>query len=260
MDPSKHAASQYATTSSNLSQRLAIHAWSTTPQSWFSWVRDRLPTTGALLEVGAGTGLLWQQPDHPLPPTLHLTLTDFSPAMCAELRSNIIPPATVVQCDAASLPFPSASFDVLVANHMLYHVDDPDAALREFARVLRPGTGRVFIALNGEDHLSELFEVGAAIGRTSLIKKQARVRVDTAPELLGRYFDAVRQERAPGAFEVREARPVVDYLGTVGEEGPLSEEEARVATGLVEGVIAEKGVFRIGKSMVLFEGVAKGSL
>ncbi|KAK0622950.1 S-adenosyl-L-methionine-dependent methyltransferase [Immersiella caudata] len=255
MDPSKHAANQYSATSSNLSQRLAIHDWSTTSQSWFSWVRDRLPTSGNLLEVGAGTGLLWQQPDHPLPPNLHLTLTDFSPAMCEELRFSV-PSAKVAQCDAASLPFPSASFDVLVANHMLYHLDDPDAALREFARVLRPGTGRLFVALNGEDHLQELFAVGAAIGRASLIKKQARVTLDTAPALLGKYFDDVKQEGAPGAFEVGEAKPVVDYLATVGDGGPLSDEERRVATGLVEGVIRDKGVFTIEKSMVLFEGVS----
>ncbi|KAK4448498.1 S-adenosyl-L-methionine-dependent methyltransferase [Podospora aff. communis PSN243] len=257
MDPSKHATSQYSTTSSNLSQRLAIHDWSTTSQSWFSWVRDRLPTEGNLLEVGAGTGLLWQQPDHPLPPNLHLTLTDFSSAMCTELRSAV-PSATVTQCDAASLPFPSASFDVVVANHMLYHVDDPDAALREFSRVLRPGTGRLFLALNGDDHLQELFSVGAAIGRTSLIKKQARVTLDTAPGLVGRYFDSVTQERAPGAFEVKEAKPVVDYLETVGDGGLLSEEERTVATDLVEGVLREKGAFTVVKNMVLFGGVARG--
>jgi hypothetical protein len=119
------------------------------------------------------------------------------------------------------------------------------------------GTGRVFIAVNGEDHLEELFDVGAAIGRTSLIKKQALVRLDTAPVLLGKYFDGVKQERAPGAVEVKDAKPVVDYLGTVGDEGLLNDEERSVAIGLVESVIQEKGFFRIGKRMIRFEGVAR---
>lgn len=250
MDPSKHAASQYSATSSNLSNRLAIHAWSTEKQSWFSWVRDRLPKEGKVLEIGAGTGLLWKQPDHPLE-NLNLVLTDFSAAMCEELRS--VPGAVVEQCDAASLPFDDASFDAVVANHMLYHVDDPDGALREFARVLRPG-GRIFIALNGEDHLPELFHVGAAIGRASVIKSQARVTVDTVPALLAKYFVGVASERSPGDFRVPAAQPVIDYLGTVGDNGPLSLEEESIARGIIEPVIAEKGVFRIGKSMILFTG------
>lgn len=252
MDPSKHAASQYSSTSSNLSQRLAIHSWNTSSQSWFSWVRDRLPKEGRILEIGAGTGLLWKQPDHPLTANLSLTLTDFSPAMCDELRT--IPGAVVTQCDAAALPFDDATFDAVVANHMLYHVDDPDAALREFARVVRPG-GRVFVALNGDDHLAELFAVGAAIGRASVIKKEARVTVETAPQLLGRYFEGVLVERAPGDFYVPDVQPVLDYLGTVGDGGALTAEEEGIARRMVEPVVSEKGGFRVGKDMVLFSGV-----
>lgn len=248
MDPSAHAIRQYSTTSGNLSRRNALHAWNTHSRPWYSWVRDRLPKNGTLLEIGAGMGELWRQPDHDLA-GLDLVLTDFSPAMCDELRK--VPGAVVKQCDAHRLPFDDASFDTVVANHMLYHLDDPDAALREFARVLRPG-GRAFIALNGEDHLPELFQVGAAIGRTSTIKSQARVKLDTAPAFLGKYFVNITSERAPHAFEVPDAGPVLDYLSTVGDNGPLSDEEERKVRSMVEPVIAEKGTFHIGSSIVLF--------
>lgn len=252
MDPSKHAASQYSSTSSNLSQRLAIHAWNTSSQSWFSWVRDRLPKEGRILEIGAGTGLLWKQPDHPIAANLSLTLTDFSPAMCDELRT--ISGAVVTQCDAAALPFDDATFDAVVANHMLYHVDDPNAALRGFARVVRPG-GRVFIALNGDDHLAELFAVGSAIGRASVIKKEARVTVETVPQLLNKYFEEVQAERAPGDFYVPDVQPVLDYLGTVGDRGALSADEERKAKQMIDPVVAERGGFRVAKDMVLFSGL-----
>jgi SAM-dependent methyltransferase len=43
------------------------------------------------------------------------------------------------QADASSLPFASNSFDVVVAADVIEHVDDDGAALREFARVLKPG-------------------------------------------------------------------------------------------------------------------------
>ena len=74
------------------------------------------------------------------PSGARLTLVDSSPAMCAQLRE--IPGAQVEQCDAAALPFADASFDAVIANHMLYHVDDPAAVVHEFDRVLRPGGWR----------------------------------------------------------------------------------------------------------------------
>ena len=44
--------------------------------------------------------------------------------------------------DATSLPYPEASFDAVVANHLFNELPDMDAAVAEFARVLKPG-GRV---------------------------------------------------------------------------------------------------------------------
>ena len=51
-------------------------------------------------------------------------------------------PAVFVDGTADALPLADTSVDVLVCERVLQHVDDPDAAVREFARVLRPG-GRV---------------------------------------------------------------------------------------------------------------------
>jgi ubiquinone/menaquinone biosynthesis C-methylase UbiE len=133
--PSAHAASQYATATHNLAARIAIHDYGTNPQDWYSWLDERLPLAGEVLEVGAGTGLLWTRVDH-VQRRLRLTLTDFSSAMCARLRT--VPGARVVQCDAGDLPFCDAYFDAVVANHMLYHLDDPVAALREFVRGAPP--------------------------------------------------------------------------------------------------------------------------
>jgi len=45
----------------------------------------------------------------------------------------------VLQSDASSLGLPAESFDMVVMNNIIEHVDDPDGALREAGRVLRPG-------------------------------------------------------------------------------------------------------------------------
>lgn len=52
--------------------------------------------------------------------------------------------ATFVDGDATDLPFVDASVDVITCERVFQHLPDPDAAVREFARVLRPG-GRVAV-------------------------------------------------------------------------------------------------------------------
>ena len=247
-DPSKHAVDQYAKTSGRLAARLTIHNWNTHSESWFAWAGSRIPKDGRVLEVGAGTGQLWREA--PTTPATRLTLTDFSEAMCEELRK--IPGAEVRQTGAEDLPFEDESFDTVVANHMLYHVDSPEAALKEFHRVLRPN-GTVVVALNGLDHLDELLALGDKVGRPSTIRNQARITAETARPKLEKFFADVTEERFPGAFEVKSVQPVLDYLGSLGDEG-LNEEQQAIAKKEVEEAIARDGVFRVQKNMVLFKG------
>ena len=51
-----------------------------------------------------------------------------------------------VQADAGRLPFADATFDALIANHSLEHIQELAAALREIGRVAKPGCG-LFVAV-----------------------------------------------------------------------------------------------------------------
>lgn len=251
--PSGHAVTQYAATSSKLAARLAIHNYNTHTEDWFVWASSRIPKSGSILEVGAGTGALWKHhaAASALSSITQLTLTDFSPAMCETLRANVSGPnVSVQQCDAATLPFASETFDAVVANHMLYHVDNPDDALAEFHRVLKPN-GLLIIALNGLDHLDELLDIGARVGRPSTIRNQARITAETAAAQIGKRFSLQGEERFPGAFRVPNTKPVLDYLDSLGEE-ELDAEKKEEARRFVEERIARDGVFEVTKNMVLF--------
>jgi phosphatidylethanolamine/phosphatidyl-N-methylethanolamine N-methyltransferase len=53
--------------------------------------------------------------------------------------------------DAEKLTFPDASFDVVAAQHVVSTVPNPEAALDEFARVLKPGGEIILISRVGAD-------------------------------------------------------------------------------------------------------------
>ncbi|WP_089154803.1 class I SAM-dependent methyltransferase [Micromonospora sp. NBS 11-29] len=243
--PSARAAAQYATTTGNLTARIALHAYGTNPQDWYAWLGERLPLAGDVLEVGAGTGELWRRVDRR---GARLTLTDFSPAMCDRLRE--LPDARVHRCDATRLPYADGVFDAVIANHMLYHLDEPDAALREFARVLRSG-GRLAVALNGRDHLAELDALGPAIGRPDLTVgfDRAETNAETAPARIAAHFADVTVERYPDELAVPTVEPVVAYLASM--TGPLTAAQDSAVRDVVRARIETEGTFRVRKHSVL---------
>lgn len=102
------------------------------------------PEGAAVLDVGTGPGVLLVELARRRP-DLRLTGVDLSPDMVAAAERNLGGyPATVRVGDVTDLPFPDRSFDLVVSSLSLHHWDDPEAAVPQLARVLRPG-GRLSI-------------------------------------------------------------------------------------------------------------------
>lgn len=91
------------------------------------------------LDVGAGTGALSAAVSASCAPTLMVEL-DRSPADLHYGREHGLHGAAVpVAASAFALPFPCASFDVVVSALLLNQFDNPARAVAEMLRVLRPG-------------------------------------------------------------------------------------------------------------------------
>jgi len=88
-----------------------------------------------VLDVGTGTGLVAAAARDR---GADVVGVDFSEAMLAEARRTV-PGVEFREASADGLPFADRSFDAVVANGVLHHLGDPDRALGEALRVLRPG-------------------------------------------------------------------------------------------------------------------------
>lgn len=129
-------------TNANLRARIDLHErFSTSPLSYPRWVFDgyAFGEEADVLEVGCGDGNIWRENLGRLPAGWRLTLTDFSPGMVEAARAALGDSAEYAVADVQELPFADASFDGVIANHMLFHVEDLPRALGEVARVLRSG-------------------------------------------------------------------------------------------------------------------------
>ena len=101
---------------------------------------------GATLELGAGTG---HNLRHYPPAVDRLVLTEPDPHMAKRLRAQVEEAGRagveVSEAGAESLPFPDDTFDTVIATLVFCTIPDPDAALREIARVLKPGGRMLFL-------------------------------------------------------------------------------------------------------------------
>jgi phosphatidylethanolamine/phosphatidyl-N-methylethanolamine N-methyltransferase len=94
---------------------------------------------GRILEVGVGTGISLEQYSS----ANRIVGIDLSEPMLRRAnarmrRQQLANVETLAVMDAERLGFADASFDVVVAQFVITTVPDPEAALDEFARVLRP--------------------------------------------------------------------------------------------------------------------------
>lgn len=110
------------------------------------WRADLLAdVAGDVLEVGAGTGLNLR---HYREGVARLVVTEPDPYMMRRLRRRARSHgrgAAILAAPAEALPFPDASFDVVVSTLVLCSAHDPAAALAEIGRVLRHGGRYVYI-------------------------------------------------------------------------------------------------------------------
>lgn len=187
----------------------------------------------AILDLGCGTGEvlvhLQRQENHNGPLYgLDITSGVFQSAstICKESNSNI----SFLVGNAELLPYQNNSFDVLMARHMLCHLNDIDRAILEVKRVLRSPKRFVTTAnsLKSYPHVrlyrnKIAFEVmGTPVSYTS-----DKFNVENLESILKAHFRKTDINILEGELEFREIEPFIHYFAStrdVWEPRPNDEE------------------------------------
>jgi SAM-dependent methyltransferase len=203
----------------NLAARQRLWTYKLRPFDVFAWVLDLagIAPGQRVLDVGCGNGNYLRVAHQR---GVDLVGCDLSVGMLRAARPH---GRRLVNGDAARLPFPDAAFDVVLAPHMLYHLPDIAAGVRELRRVLRP-EGVAVAVTNGAGHMRSLWDVVAgavheidprweanrSVGRFSLENGAAQLAVGFAHVELVRVVD-------PPPVELTDPEVAADYVASVAD-------------------------------------------
>ena len=246
--------------SGNLDARIAIHQkFSVNPQGWFNWIFDtlvQLPAESKILELGCGSAEMWKECAGRIPAGWVITLTDLSDGMLDAAWRNLVPLGRnfkFEQMDAQTIPYADKTFDVVIANHMLYHVSDREKALVEIKRVLKDD-GRLIATTVGNTHMREMYQ---------LLK---RVNTNPRPDMfvnpftlenglqqLQNVFSQVKKSQYADNLEVTELEPLVAYIRSSISAADVSEEKLGELKKDLIATLEKEGKIFITKDSGLFE-------
>ncbi len=246
---------------SKLDARIRLHArFSTNRYGMFRWIFDRfaLRADACVLELGAGTAQLWTRNAGRIPPRWRIVVSDFSPGMLGVARANVARigrPFALMAADVQRLPFPDATFDAVIANHMLYHVPDIPGGVREIRRVLIPG-GACYAATFSEANMRELDAIALRFLGMDLSKAAFRFGLENGGDLMRASFPKVELERYPDSLVITEAQPVMDYLNSTRLHSAAPEESKAALRSFLEAEIAAHGAIKVSKDAGMFIATA----
>ena len=212
-------ATQY-NNASNLSARIRLHAlYSENPKGWFPWLFEqcRLIEHRNILELGCGSGALWAENLNRIPDQVHITLSDISTGMLRDARRNIGEDDSRFSFQAFNchqIPFPDHSFDLVIANHLLFYCDDIAQVCMEAARVLTED-GVFICSTYSREHMKEItslvqeFDSRIVLSADTLYE---RFGLENGRLILENSFFDIRMEEYPDRLLVTRPEPLIEYI------------------------------------------------
>ena len=200
----------------NLNDRISLHEkYSTNKQGWFNWLFEKIDFSkvNRLLELGCGNGKLWQENKIDLR-NREIFLSDISEGMVEEVRNKLGSDFNCIVADAEKIPFKDAYFDSIIANHVLFYLNDLNQGLKEISRVLKPN-GVLYCSTYGSNHMKEITDIVQSFDSRINLSNHSLYDVfglENGESILKQYFTSVQRMDYQDSLEITEAKPLIDYI------------------------------------------------
>lgn len=200
----------------NLNDRITLHEkYSTNKQGWFNWLFNQIDFSkvNRLLELGCGNGKLWQENSIDLR-NREIFLSDISEGMVEEVRKKLGSDFNCIVADAEKIPFKDSYFDTIIANHVLFYLNDLNLGLKEIDRVLK-SDGILYCSTYGKNHMKEITEIVQSFDSRINLSNHSLYDIfglENGEDILSRYFSNIQRMDYQDSLEITESKPLIDYI------------------------------------------------
>lgn len=244
--------------SKNTSVRIKLHEdYKVNPLGWYEWIYSLLniKSSDNVLEIGCGNGELWRVNRVKLPENVSIILSDISPGMIHDAKENIedFSKFSYQIFDCNHIPYKDESFDMLIANHMLFYLKDRASIFHEIKRVLKPG-GTFICSTYGKEHMKEISELVKEYDQRIMLSNVNLYEIfglDNGEIELKQYFTSVEKLKYKDFLKINQSDPLVDYIMSC--HGNQLEYIKDDFSNFVKRKLKDKGYLKITKDAGIFK-------
>ena len=247
----------------NLNIRSNLHSYNINKVDFDKWCFNQMnfPENARILELGCGTGKLWFKNKENIDKDLDITLSDFSKSMLKIAKDKLKEvdyDFKYEEINMENIPYEDESFDIVIAEHMIYFAPDIEKALAEIKRVLISG-GMLYISANSCETMAELNKLAEKFDSSLGIDNNgysARFELENGDAILKKYFNKVDVEILEGKIIVNDAKPVVSYkASTIQGSSILVGEKKKEFTKYLDDYIKKSGNISITTKTCMFKAM-----
>ena len=213
--------------SSNISARINLHSlYSTNKKGWFPWIFEQcsIKNVMKILELGCGNGSVWLENYKKLQSAgysdISITLNDISEGMLRDTKRELDDvfgadnSFKLEAFDCSEIPYDDDTFDLIIANHVLFYCEDINHVLFEIRRVLK--NGATFICSTyGSSHMQEITGLVRKFNSSIILSADKLYDIfglDNGAAMLSPYFSTVNRKIYEDELIVDKAEPLIEYI------------------------------------------------
>ncbi len=244
-----------------LSARIQIYDHCEKKLNWREWVFDRLDfkTVNSVLDLGCGNGILWKDNIHKLHGDIHIVLSDNSEGMANAAQQALREHSHQFDfkvADACNIPFENGSFQMVIANHMLYHVQDTGKVFSEIKRLLADdgsGYASTLSTTNQQELINVVIEFDKRL-EFDTIQTIRSFNLENAEDVLSRQFLVEEKHIFQNDIIIKSVEPLILYLASCYSPEQLKILESNYVDfrAYLESIINKTDGMRITNKNVLF--------
>lgn len=257
--------------SDNLEKRINIHEYSTSDVNWHDYLLDKcdIKEGMSILDIGCGNGLLWYRERNLLPDNINIYLVDNSKAMLDSAKQIHFSEKDFYTdknikfhyhiCDASNinklLEINSKKFHRIMANHMLYHIDDSDRKLLlGYVNAMLTDAGKFIASTIGKNHMKEIFELAYEYDKNVKAPEwfSRGFILENGKEQLDVFFSNVTMFYHDNNLLIPDWRVIYDYLCSLPGIEKVMRKNKEASVKFLKDRVTESKPFFIRKSTGVF--------